>query len=71
MQLSDRTLSDWLEFWAAETPNKEYIVYSDRNLRFTWQSFNERVNNTAKGLISIGVTRGTNVGIWAHMCPTG
>ncbi len=69
MQLSDRTLSDWLEFWAAETPNKEYIVYSDRNLRFTWQSFNERVNNTAKGLISIGVTRGTNVGIWAQNVP--
>ncbi|HNX88554.1 MAG TPA: AMP-binding protein [Paludibacteraceae bacterium] len=69
MQLSDRTLSDWLEYWAAETPNKEYIVYSDRNLRFTWQSFNERVNNTAKGLISIGVTRGTNVGIWAQNVP--
>ncbi|MBP1665038.1 MAG: amp-dependent synthetase and ligase [Bacteroidetes bacterium] len=69
MQLFDRTLSDWLEYWAAETPDKEYIVYSDRNLRFTWQSFNERVNNTAKGLISIGVTRGTNVGIWAQNVP--
>ena len=69
MQLSDRTLSDWLEHWAAETPDKEYIVYSDRNLRFTWKTFNERVENMARGLISIGVTRGTNVGIWAQTVP--
>ena len=36
MQLFDRTLGQWLEHWAEETPDKEYIVYSDRNLRFTW-----------------------------------
>ena len=35
MQLFDRTLGQWLEHWAEETPDKEYIVYSDRNLRFT------------------------------------
>ncbi len=69
MQLSERTLSDWLEYWAAETPDKEYIVYSDRNLRFTWRTFNERVDSMAKGLIAIGVTRGTKVGIWAQNVP--
>ncbi len=31
MQLFDRTLGQWLEHWAEETPDKEYIVYSDRN----------------------------------------
>ena len=67
--LSDRTLGDWLEYWAKETPDKEYIVYSDRDLRFTWQKFNERVDHMAKGLIAIGVTRGTNVGIWAQNVP--
>ena len=36
LQLSERTLGDWLEHWAEVTPDKEYIVYSDRNLRFTW-----------------------------------
>ncbi|MFA7493504.1 MAG: AMP-binding protein [Proteiniphilum sp.] len=69
MQLSDRTLGDWLEYWAKETPGKEYIVYSDRNLRFTWDTFNKRVDDMAKGLISIGVTRGSNVGIWAQNVP--
>lgn len=69
IQLSDRTMGDWLEYWAKETPNREYIIYSDRNLRFTWEKFNERVDDMAKGLISIGVTRGSNVGIWAQNVP--
>lgn len=51
MELSTRTLGDWLEHWALTTPDKEYIVYSDRNLRFTWKQFNERVDHMAKGLL--------------------
>ena len=69
LQLSERTLGDWLEHWAQETPDKEYIVYSDRNLRFTWQQFNKRVDDMAKGLLSIGVKKGTHVGIWAGNVP--
>ncbi|MDR1526576.1 MAG: AMP-binding protein [Dysgonamonadaceae bacterium] len=69
MTLSDRTIGQWLEYWAETTPNKEYVVYSDRDLRFTWKQFNERVDNMAKGLISIGVTTGTHVGIWATNVP--
>lgn len=67
--LSNKTLSDWLEYWAENTPDREYIVYSDRDLRFTWNTFNKRVDNMAKGLIAIGVTRGDNVGIWAQNVP--
>lgn len=69
MQLFDRTLVDWLEYWAAETPDNEYIVYSDRDLRFTWSAFNQRVDNMAKGLLAIGVTKGAHVGIWAQNVP--
>lgn len=69
MQLFDRTLGDWLEYWAAETPDNEYIVYSDRDLRFTWLAFNQRVDNMAKGLLAIGVTKGAHVGIWAQNVP--
>lgn len=57
LQLSERTLGDWLEHWAEVTPDKEYIVYSDRNLRFTWKQFNERVDRMAKGLLAIGVQK--------------
>lgn len=69
MELSERTLGDWLEYWAQVQPDKEYLVYSDRNLRFTWKQFNERVNDFAKGLLAIGVKKGSNVGIWADNVP--
>ena len=69
IQLSERTLGQWLEYWAETTPDKEYIVYSDRDLRFTWKVFNERVDNLAKGLLAIGVKKGSNVGIWATNVP--
>ena len=68
-QLYERTLGQWLEHWAETTPDKEYIVYSDRDLRFTWSKFNERVDNLAKGLLAIGVKKGSNVGIWATNVP--
>jgi len=69
MELHDKTIGQWLEHWAAVTPDKEYIVYSDRNLRFTWKAFDERVDKMAKGLLSIGVKQGTHVGIWATNVP--
>ncbi|MFR0678137.1 AMP-binding protein [Dysgonomonas mossii] len=69
MQLSERTIGEWLEYWAEKTPDKEYIVYSDRDLRFTWKEFDERVNNMAKGLLAIGVKSGSHVGIWATNVP--
>ena len=69
MQLFERTLGDWLEYWAEVQPDHEFIVYSDRDLRFTYKQFNERVNNLAKGLMHIGVKEGTKVGIWATNVP--
>ncbi|MCD7976221.1 MAG: AMP-binding protein [Tannerellaceae bacterium] len=69
MELQEKTLGQWLEHWAEFTPDKEYLVYSDRNLRFTWKEFNDRVDKMAKGLLSIGVKKGTHVGIWATNVP--
>ncbi|OAV69535.1 Short-chain-fatty-acid--CoA ligase [Bacteroidales bacterium Barb4] len=68
-QLQERTLGQWLEHWATVTPDKEFLVYSDRNLRFTWSEFNRRADDMAKGMLSIGITHGTNVGIWATNVP--
>ena len=68
-QLFDRTIGQWLEKWAVEFPDKEAIVYSDRDLRFTYSQLNKRVDDLAKGFIEIGVERGTHVGIWATNVP--
>ncbi len=69
MQLVERTLGGWLEHWAATTPDREYIVYSDRDLRFTWKEFNKRVDEAALGFLAIGVKKGDHVGIWAQNVP--
>ncbi|SHF07490.1 fatty-acyl-CoA synthase [Mariniphaga anaerophila] len=69
MQLLDYTLGGILEKWAIETPEKEFMVYPDRNLRFTYAQFNKRVDNLAKGLLYIGVRPGDKVGIWAKNVP--
>ncbi len=69
LPLFERTIGEWLEKWAAETPQKEALVYSDRNLRFTYSQLNDRVDNMAKGLMELGVCKGTHVGIWATNVP--
>ena len=69
LPLFEQTIGDWLEKWACETPHKEAVVYSDRNLRFTYAQLNERVDNLAKGFMEIGVTKGSHVGIWATNVP--
>lgn len=68
-ELSTRTLGEWVEYWAEQTPDKDYIVYADRGLRFTWKEFNERVNHLAKGMLAIGIGKGTHVGLWATNVP--
>ena len=69
MQLLDYTLGQTLEKWAHETPDQDFIVYPDRDLRFSYRQFNERVDQLAKGLLFIGVRPGDKVGIWAKNVP--
>lgn len=69
MQLLNYTLGGILEKYAYETPDQEFMVYPDRNLRFTYSEFNERVDKLAKGLLYIGVGEGHKVGIWANNVP--
>jgi fatty-acyl-CoA synthase len=69
MQLLDYTLGELLEKYAIEAPNREFMVYPDRNLRFTYSQFNSRVDQLAKGLLYIGVMPGDHVGIWANNVP--
>ena len=63
------TLGRQLEFWARETPDHDFIVYPDRNLRWTYRQFDDRVNRLAKGLLAIGIRKGDHVGIWAKNVP--
>lgn len=69
MPYTDKTIGAFLEEQVKKLPDHEFIVYPDRNLRFTFRQFNERVNQLAKGLLAIGISKGDNVGIWATNVP--
>lgn len=69
MQLIEKTFGQFLEQWATETPDKDFIVYSDRNLRFSYSQFNIRVDHLAKALLSLGLRPGDKLGIFANNVP--
>jgi len=68
-QFFEITLGDMLDKQTADHPEKEFIIFSDRNLRFTYKQFNERVDDLAKGFIAMGLKKGDHAGIWANNVP--
>jgi fatty-acyl-CoA synthase len=69
MEFLTKTIGQVFEDQVEKYPDKEFLVYSDRDLRFTYKQFDERCNNLAKGLLSIGLKKGDHLGIWATNVP--
>jgi fatty-acyl-CoA synthase len=69
MTFTDDTIGDFFEKQVKNDPDREFIIYPDRDLRFTYKEFDERVNMLAKGLLEIGIVKGDHVGIWATNVP--
>ena len=69
MEYITDTLGQVLEKQVARHPDKEFMIYPDRDLRFTYAEFDRRVNNLAKGLLAIGLKKGDHLGIWATNVP--
>jgi len=66
---TEDTIGNFFEKQVDKNPDRDFIVYPDRNLRFTYKDFDERVNMLAKGLLSLGIVNGDHVGIWARNVP--
>jgi fatty-acyl-CoA synthase len=69
MPFSNETVGGFLGYWARKSPDREFLVYSDRDLRFTYSQFDDRVDRLAKGLLAIGLVKGDHLGIWANNVP--
>ncbi len=69
MELIDTTFGQFLEHWAQLTPDKDFIVYPDRDLRFSYATFNKRVDHLAKSLLHLGIRKGDKIGIFANNVP--
>ncbi len=65
----EKTIGQILEENAQNYPDRDFVVYSDRDLHFTYREFNKRADLFAKGLLALGVKKGDHVGIWATNVP--
>ena len=65
----DWTLGQLLEENVRLYPDHEALVYSDRNLRFTFSELNDRVNTVAKGFMAMGIGKGDHIALWATNIP--
>ncbi|WP_342306501.1 AMP-binding protein [Methanolobus sp. ZRKC5] len=69
MPFTNDTIGGFFEKQVMNDPDREFMIYPDRDLRFTYKEFDERVNMLAKGLIELGIGKGDKVGIWATNVP--
>ncbi|WP_275296749.1 AMP-binding protein [Bacillus sp. REN10] len=68
-ELIHQTVGELLTKRAKQLPQHEALVYSDRNLRYTYSEFDELCRKAAKGLMALGVDKGEHVAIWATNVP--
>lgn len=54
MSLLTSTIGELLEEKVDERPNHEAVVYPEKGIRWTYQEFDEKVNETAKALMALG-----------------
>jgi fatty-acyl-CoA synthase len=66
---TELTIGQYFERQAAADPERDFIVYPDRALRWSYRDFDLRVDQLAKGLLGIGIGKGDHVGIWARNVP--
>jgi fatty-acyl-CoA synthase len=69
LTLIEKTLGEVLRECARSQPDHDFLIYADRDLRFTYAEFDRRVDELARGLLAIGLKKGDHVGIWATNIP--
>jgi fatty-acyl-CoA synthase len=72
MDLTTRTTHQVLADTAARLPDREALVVlkqaRHQKVRLTWRQLAEQVEQTARGLVGLGLEPGDRVGVWATNC---
>lgn len=63
-ELVYQTIGELVEEKALVYPNREALVYADRNYRLTYSQFNRHVDDVAKALMAIGLDKGDHFAVW-------
>jgi fatty-acyl-CoA synthase len=68
-RLSELTLGQILDRTTAKFPDNPALVYVDRDFRLTYSQLSQMVDETAKGLMALGIQKGEKVAVWATNIP--
>jgi fatty-acyl-CoA synthase len=68
-KLLDITLGTALRERAAKHGRKEFFIYPNLGLRYTFGEIDKKADALAKGLLAAGFRKGDHVGIWANNVP--
>ncbi len=66
---SEMTIGQYFRACVERDPDHEFVVYPDRNLRWTYKEFDERTDALARGLLYIGMRPADHLGVWARNIP--
>ncbi|QQO09893.1 AMP-binding protein [Breznakiella homolactica] len=69
MEYFETTLGGLLREKAKTQGDRDFIIYADRDLRFTYAEFDKRVDELAKSFLAIGLKKGDHIGLWANNIP--
>ncbi|MDR0877407.1 MAG: AMP-binding protein, partial [Treponema sp.] len=69
MELLEVTLGTALREQAAKRGNKEFLVFPNQNIRYTFGDIDKKADDLAKGLLAAGFKKGDHIGIWAYSVP--
>ncbi|MFC1737075.1 AMP-binding protein [Candidatus Hydrogenedentota bacterium] len=69
MLFTNLTIGGFLEEQAKADPERDFLIYPEWNLRYTYREFDERVDKMARGLLSVGLKKGDHMGVWALNVP--
>lgn len=67
--LKKQTIGRLLKSAADRFPHHEAVVYSELDLRYSYQELYEETGKIAKGLMALGIQKGEHVAIWASNIP--
>ena len=66
---SELTIGAYFREQVAIDPDHEFVVYPDRELRWTYCDLDVRTDELARGLLAIGMKPGDHLGVWARNIP--
>lgn len=66
--LKGQTIGDCFDATVARFAHGDALISRHQGLRYTWQELRVAVDQAARAMLAIGVTKGDRVGIWAPNC---